>query len=52
MAKAKVLTNNERLHMLLDEWDLHRRDVGRLLYKSILDSGNCPAVDKWLQTTD
>jgi len=49
MAKRKPKTNNERLAEILKEWDLHRRDIGRLLHKKILTSGVCPAVDKWLK---
>ena len=49
---TKLKTNNERLVDLIDDWGLHRRDVGRLLYKAILESGVCPAVDKWLKQPD
>lgn len=47
--KHKQLTNNERLAVILEEWDLHRRDIGKLLYKNIMSTGTCSGVDKWLK---
>ena len=43
--------NNITLRNIMSEYNLGRRDVGRLLHKIITVDGICSAVDKWLKKT-
>lgn len=45
-------TNNERLHELMEEHGLGRRDVARLVRHKIAPNGQCYAVKNWLSSPD
>lgn len=47
-AKTKAKTNNERLHELVEEYGLGRRDIARLTGYPIAKNGQFHAGNNWL----
>jgi hypothetical protein len=45
---ARSGENNIRLREIMREYGLTRREVCELLHKAVTDTGQTPAVNKWL----